>query len=221
MKPMLKIMAALTLLFVVIFLIGRGFDLLTIEKVRNGLAAAQQVDPVYIFGLIVLLLLLDIILSVPTLATILLAGFFLGFPLGAAAAFTGLTLAMLAGYGISRKYGAGAIGLLVKSETERAEMATAFTRSGPAMIMLARAVPMAPEITACMAGVTRMPLIRYLAFYALGTIPYIGIAAYAGSISTISNPKPAIFASLSLYAALWAGWFIYQRFQNASLDHGQ
>ncbi len=218
---MVKIMAALTLLFVVIFLVGRGLDLLTIEKVRLWFDAAQQVDPIYIFALIVLLLLLDIILSVPTLATILLAGFFLGFPMGAAAAFTGLTLAMLAGYGMSWKYGTGAIGLIVKSDTERAEMAAAFIRSGPAMIMLARAVPMAPEVTACMAGMTRMPLFRYLAFYALGTIPYIAIAAYAGSISTISDPKPAIFASLALYAALWTGWFVYQRFHNASRVHGE
>lgn len=211
MRPLLKIMAALMLVFLAIFLAGQLFGILTVDKVRGLLEAAQQVDPAYIFGAIVVLLLLDIILSVPTLATTLLAGFFLGFPLGAAAAFTGLTLAMLVGYGLSRQYGHGVIGVILKDETERAQMAEAFTRNGPAMIMLARAAPMAPEVTACMAGVTRMPLLRYLTFFALGTVPYVGIAAYAGSVSTLDDPQPAIFTALGLYAILWAGWFLYQR----------
>lgn len=218
MKPLLKIMAALTLVFVAIFLIGHLFALLTVDKVRELLEAAQQIDPAYIFAAVVILLLLDIILSVPTLVTILLTGFFLGFPLGAAAAFTGLTLAMLAGYMISWQYGGRAISMIVKSETERAEMAEAFARSGPAMIMLARSVPMAPEVTACMAGVTRMPLLRYLTFYTLGTIPYVGIAAYAGSISTLNDPKPAILAALGLYAMLWIAWFVHQRWQKARIS---
>lgn len=211
-------MVALTLIFIAIFLLSQFLGLLTVDKVRALLETAQQINPVYIFAAVVILLLLDIILSVPTLATILLAGFFLGFPLGAAAAATGLTLAMLTGYWVSRKYGAGAISLIVKNETERAEMTDSFARNGPAMIMLARSIPMAPEVTACMAGVTHMPLLRYLIFYALGTLPYIGIASYAGSISSLSDPKPAIFAALGLYAALWIGWFVYQRRQKNRLS---
>lgn len=213
MKPLLKIMAALTIIFIAIFLLGQVFGFLTVDKVRILLETAQRIDPTYIFAAVVILLLLDIILSVPTLATILLAGFFLGFPLGAAAALVGLTLAMLTGYAISRKYGDRAISLLIKNETERAEMTASFAHNGPAMIMLARAIPMAPEVTACMAGVTHMPLMRYIIFFALGTLPYVAIAAYAGSISSPSDPKPAIFAGLGLYAALWIGWYIYQHRQ--------
>jgi len=215
MRPLLKIMVALTLIFVAIFLLGQFFGLLTVDKVRVLLETAQRIDPTYIFAAVIILLLLDIILSVPTLATILLAGFFLGFPLGAAAALVGLTLAMLTGYLISRRYGGRAVNFLIKAETERAEIATSFARNGPAMIMLARAVPMAPEVTACMAGLTHMPLLRYMIFYALGTLPYVAIAAYAGSISSPSDPKPAIFAGLGLYAALWIGWYIYQHRQKS------
>ncbi len=215
MRPLLKIMVALTLIFIAIFLLGQFFGLLTVDKVRVLLETAQQTDPTYIFAAVIIILLLDIILSVPTLATILLAGFFLGFPLGAAAGLAGLTLAMLTGYMISRKYGDRAINLLIKNETERTEIATSFARNGPAMIMLARAVPMAPEVTACMAGVTHMPLMRYMIFYALGTLPYVAIAAYAGSISSPNDPKPAIFAGLGLYAALWIGWYIYQHRQKS------
>ncbi len=213
MKPLLKVMAILTLIFASTFILGRVFGILTVENVRWLLEEAQQVDPIYVIAAVVLLLFIDLFVAVPTLTITLLAGYFLGFPLGMASALTGTTLAVLGGYIISRRYGDRALGFLVKDENERIKMAQAFARSGPAMIMLARSAPMIPEVTACMAGVTRMPLLRYLTFYVLGTVPYVGIAAYAGSISTLSDPKPAIFAALGLYATLWIGWFIYQRIE--------
>lgn len=83
------------------------------------------------------------------------------------------------------------------------------------MIMLSRAVPIVPEVTACMAGVTRMPIARYFLFFFLSTVPYVVIAAYAGSISSIESPQPAIFAALFLYAVLWVGWFIFRRTRKA------
>lgn len=213
MKPLLKIMAILTLIFVAIFLLGRAFDLLTIETIRALLSAARQINPGYIFAAILLLLWTDIILSIPTLATLLLAGFFLGFPVGAAAGMAGLTLAMLTGYGLSAKFGDRALMFLTKNDTERMDLSEAFSRNGPAMIMLARSLPMAPEVTACLAGATGMPILRYLMFFLLGTLPYVAIAVYAGSVSTFNDPQPAIFAILALYGLLWIGWFGYHRYQ--------
>lgn len=213
MKPLLKVMGILTLIFASTFILGRVLGILTVENVRWLLEEAQKIDPIYVVAAVVLLLFIDLVVAVPTLTITLLAGYFLGFPLGMAAALTGTTLAVLAGYVISQQYGDRALKYLVKEEQERRNMVTAFIRSGPAMIMLARAAPMIPEVTACMAGVTRMPLLRYLTFYALGTVPYVGIAAYAGSISSLNDPKPTIFAALGLYTVLWIGWFVYQRRQ--------
>lgn len=100
---------------------------------------------------------------------------------------------------------------LVREEVERDELKAAFQRSGPVMIMLSRAAPIVPEVTACMAGATQMPLGHYLIFFLIGTFPYIAIAAYAGSISSVDSPQPAIYAALLLYAVLWLGWFLFRR----------
>lgn len=79
------------------------------------------------------------------------------------------------------------------------------------MILLARAAPILPEVTACMAGVNCMPLARFALFWAVGTLPYVGIATYAGSVSSLDNPMPAIYAALGLYGVMWIGWFVYRR----------
>ena len=63
-----------------------------------------------------------------------------------------------------------------------------------------------------MAGVTRMNLARFVLFWSVGTLPYMGIAAYAGSVSSVDNPMPAIYAALGLYAVMWMGWFVYSRY---------
>ncbi len=213
MKPLLKVMLILGLIFASTFILGRVLGILTVENVRYLLETAQQVDPIYVIGVVILLLFIDLFVAVPTLTITLLAGYFLGFPAGTATALTGMTLAAIVGYGISMKYGKRPLKFLLKDAQKRNDMVTAFTNNGPAMIMLSRAAPILPEVCACMAGVTRMRLSHYLAFFMLGTIPYVAIAAYAGSISTLSNPEPAIFAALGLYAFLWAGWFFYKRYQ--------
>ena len=79
------------------------------------------------------------------------------------------------------------------------------------MIILARAAPMVPEVTSCMAGVTGMPLLRFLKFFMIGNLPYVLIASYAGSISSLNSPMPAIYTTLGLYVVLWTGWYLFQR----------
>ncbi len=47
--------------------------------------------------------------------------------------------------------------------------------------------------------------------YALGTIPYALIITYAGSISSLDNPKPAILAAIGISLTLWTGWYLLGR----------
>jgi len=213
MKPLLKVMLILALVFASTFILGRVFGILTVENIRFWLTEAQTVDPIWVIGIVIALLFIDLFVAVPTLMVTILAGFFLGFPIGAATAFAGMSLAAFGGYGLSRKWGDAIVRLLVKQETARDEMIAAFHKSGPAMITLSRAAPIVPEVTACMAGVTRMPFMRYLLFYSLGTLPYVIVAAYAGSISSLESPQPAIYAALFLYGVLWIGWYIFRRSQ--------
>ena len=198
-------------IFALTFILGRVFGILTVENVKHWLELAQSVDPIWVAGAVIFLLFLDLFVAVPTLTITILAGFFLGFPLGAAAAFTGMSLAAFSGYVISRNWGDRVISLVVRERKDRVEMADTFEKSGPTMIVLSRAAPMVPEVTACMAGATRMRLSRYSLFFTISTLPYVLIATYAGSISSPESPKPAIYAALLLYAVLWIGWYLFQR----------
>lgn len=211
MKHLIKVMLILGLVFASTFVLGRLLGILTAENVRHWLEQAQQVDPVWVIATVIVLLFIDLFVAVPTLTITILAGFFLGFPMGVAAAFTGVALAALGGYLISRRWGDHAIRYIVKESSSRDELTNAFLSSGPIMIMLSRAAPMVPEVTACMAGVTRMPFARYAMFFVIGTAPYVTVAAYAGSISSVESPQPAIYASLFLYGVLWVGWYFFRR----------
>lgn len=211
MKPLIKVMLTLGSVFALTFILGRVFGILTVENVKHWLELAQSVDPVWVAGTVILLLFLDLFVAVPTLTITILAGYFLGFPAGVAAAFSGMSLAALSGFAISSRWGDRAVSLLVREEDDRLEMAQAFNQSGPTMIILSRAAPMVPEVTACMAGASRMPLARYVLYFTISTLPYVLIAAYAGSISSPDSPKPAIYAALFLYAVLWIGWYMFRR----------
>jgi len=211
MKPLIKVMLFLATAFALTFIVGRALGILTVENVKHWLELAAAVDPSWLAATVVLLLFLDLFVAVPTLTITILGGFFLGFPAGAAAAFTGMSLAAFCGFGISRIWGERAVSFLLRNEHDRKDMAQAFLRNGPAMIILSRAAPIVPEVTACMAGATGMAFTRYLGCFSLGTLPYVLIASYAGSISSPESPQPAIYAAFALYAVLWIGWYLFRR----------
>lgn len=197
--------------FALTFVLGRVFGILTTDNVKQWLQWAANIDPTWLIGTIVFLLFLDLFVAIPTLTITILAGFFLGFPAGTAAALVGMSLAAFTGYVISRVWGERPISLLVRDPADRRDMADAFKRNGPVMIVLARAAPIVPEVTACMAGATHMNFGRYVTYFSLSSVPYAVIASYAGSISSIESPQPAIYAAIFLYGGLWGGWYFFRR----------
>src|SRR5699024_139001 len=78
-----------------------------------------------------------------------------------------------------------------------------------------RAVPIFPEVSACLAGITKMQLLRFLLAWSLSSVPYAVIASYAGSISSIGNPMPAIYTAILLSGTLWIGWFFFRWLQKS------
>ena len=216
MKSLLKVMLTLGSLFALTFVAGNLLGILTIENVERWLEWAQDVDPILVFGLIVLLLFVDLFVAVPTLTITILAGFLIGFPGGAFAAFLGMSLAAGSGYVLSRIWGERGIAALVKDPSERAKLTAMFQEFGPAMILLSRAAPILPEVTACMAGATRMPVARFVVFFVASAVPYTLLASFAGSISSFENPEPAIAAGITLNLVLWSAWFLFRRSMSLS-----
>ena len=217
MKPLLKIMLCLMLVFAVTFLILNLTGLLTVEQIRSWLVSAQQATPWYVFCIVILLLFADLFISVPGLPLILTAGFLIGPVLASIASIIGFTLAGTAGYFLSAKYGEKIVRTIVKDASQRKDAMETFREHGAIVILLSRALPMLPEVSACMAGLTQMPFSKFMLTWLLSIVPYCIIISYAGSISTIDDPTPAIIAYISIVSVLWLGWFLFQHLKKSKL----
>ncbi|WP_144036676.1 TVP38/TMEM64 family protein [Sphingopyxis witflariensis] len=211
MKSLIKMMAGLAAIFASTFVIARMLGILTVDNVRSWLDAASDLSGPAVAAVVVALLFLDLFVAVPTLTVMILGGYFLGFLPGLAAALAGSCLAAVVGYGLGARFGVRIIKRIVKDPAERARIEEAFGRHGTAMILFARAAPILPEVTSCMAGATGMPFAKFAFFYLLATLPYAAIAVWAGSISSLDDPLPAIYAVVGLYALFWAGGYAYRR----------
>ena len=211
MNPLFKLILMLLLCFGTVFVAMRIFGVLTLADIEAWLAAAQHVNPVMVALVIIALLCADLFITVPTLGVALLAGYLLGVGAGMASVAIGIGSAGLIGYALGARWGATVIQTFIRDPDERAMIISQFHRHGGAMIILARAAPMLPEITSCLAGATRLPLRRFLLFFVLGNGPYVALTVYAGAVSDRDNPMPALYVILLVYAVTWMGWLIMRR----------
>ena len=211
MKLLIKSILILATIFTSTLLLIKFSGILTIEDIKQ-LFETLKSQPSYILGaLIVLFLFIDLFIAVPTMTIIILAGYFIGFELAVFYTFIGLLSASLTGYFLSRKYGMKVLDKLSSDENQKLEMTQLFNKHGILVLVLSRAVPMLPEISSCLAGTCRMSLKRFLFAWSLGTIPYLCVIAYAGSISDLENPMPAIYAALGITVLFWFLWLVFMK----------
>ncbi len=211
MKMMIKTIFVIALFFASTFLIAKSTGMMSSGQIESWLKRMQELSPLYVGGLVAMLLFLDLFIAIPTLTVTILSGFFLGYGYGAFAAGSGLMLAGICGYGLSYALGERILRFLVRDPLKRKEIQTAFDDYGFSMILLSRALPILPEVTACMAGTTRMGFPKFILAWSISTVPYVMIAAYSGSVSTLSNPMPAIFTAIAISGSLWLGWYLFHR----------
>jgi len=211
MKELIKIILIIGACFAATFIIVKSTGILSIEQIEGWLTLAKQASPLHVALIVAGLLFIDLFIAVPTLTIIILSGYFLGHFFGPAASIAGLMVAGICGYFLSRYFGERVLGFLLKDNAKRDEMKRAFHQHGFIMILLSRAVPILPEVTACLAGLTKMPFLKFITAWSISAIPYAIIAAYSGSISSLNDPSPAIFTAIALWATLWFGWFLFNR----------
>lgn len=219
MKPLLKIMLVLATIFAATFLVARLTGLLSIAQVEAWFHALSTLSPLFLGSLVMALLFADLFIAVPTMTICILAGYFLGFPIGAAAAITGMMCAGISGHLICRQVGLRFMRLIIRDKEQIDDAISSFTQHGFLMILLSRATPILPEVTACLSGATKMPVLRFLCAWTINTVPFALITTYAGSVSSAANPKPAIFTAIALSSALWLAWFIFHRKQRQASNH--
>jgi len=213
MRSLVKVMLVLAILFASTFVVLNSTGVVTVEKIENWLEIAKSANSTYVALIVIALLFADIFVAMPTLTIIMLSGYFLGPIVGALASIAGLFFAGVSGYGVSRRYGHAFIRILVKEKAKREEVSTLFMQHGAVVVLLSRATPILPEVSACMSGMTRMPFLKFILLWLLSTVPYAAIATYAGSVSSLENPNPAIFTAIGLTLLFWLGWFLFKRSQ--------
>ena len=218
MKALIKFVILLGAFFTFTLIIFKLLGILSTDDIKGWLEVAMDLSP-WVVGLIIIaLMLIDLFIAIPTLSLTILSGFFLGVELGVLYSSIGMIGSGTMGYLISRFHGEKLLNFVTKDDKQKNEMTRIFSLFGPFSLMLCRAAPMLPEVTSCLAGVTKMPYWKYLLFYSIGTLPYAVIAAYSGSISTVNDPEPAIYTFIAIFAGLTLVWITFLYFNKHKIE---
>lgn len=213
MKSLIKVIIIIALCSASTFILVQMTGLITIDKIEHWFNQVRELSPIYIGAIVILLMFIDLFISIPTLATIILAGHFMGYQYGATVAIIGLMIAGTTGYILGRIFGEKILGFILKDPEEREEVKITFNNYGFTLILLSRAIAILPEVTTCLAGMSKMPFAKFITAWAISIIPYTVLAAYAGSLSTVRDPEPAIIVTVAISVVLWTGWFFFNKAQ--------
>jgi len=194
------IFLGLAVLFAVPFLLfGKSFDAwlagdAAVEWLRSHGSWAWAAAIVLLVG--------DLVLPVPATAVMAALGILYGPVLGGLVGAAGSILSGALAYAACRAAGRPAALRLAGAEgLARGERF--FARTGGWAVALSRWMPLLPEVVACMAGLARMPALRFLAALVCGSLPMAVTYALLGHAGT-SRPALAVAACALIPLVLWA-----------------
>ncbi len=154
------------------------------------------------------LLVADLVLPVPATSVISALGYGYGFALGGTLGAAGSFLCGSLAYELCRRCGQRAADRLLGAD-DRARAARIFSGGmGGWLVALSRWMPLLPEMTSCMAGLTGMPRRRFYAALGCGCLP-MGLMFAAIGASGNARPGLALGLSAAVPAVLYlgaAGW---------------
>ncbi|MBN1953577.1 MAG: VTT domain-containing protein [Anaerolineae bacterium] len=133
------------------------------------------------------LLALDVFLPVPSSMASTAAGFILGFLRGGITSLLGMTVSCLAGFWVGNHFGRPVAQKLVGSK-ELERMEELGRRFGDWVIVVSRPVPVLAEASVLFAGMSRMPLRRYVLLSLLSNLAisavYAAVGAYSATVDS-------------------------------------
>ena len=206
MGDLVRIAVVLAAAFASTFLVVQGLGLLPEDGVIRWLEGLRELHPLWLAAGVVALLLLDLLVAVPTMATILLAGWLLGPLAGGLAASGGLLLMGLTGYVLGRVAGRPVLRRLLRDEARLLGIEAAFARNDLLTLAVCQALPILPELSATLAGIARMHPARFVLGYAAGSFPFAFILASGGAASSPDDLRPAILTAIAVTATLLLLW---------------
>jgi len=124
----------------------------------------------------------DILLPIPSSFVATASGYLLGLWWGTLATWVGLMAGTMVGYALGLRYGR-TVALRFVGEDELQRVAAAHKRFGDATIVALRAVPILAEASVVLAGLSAMPLTRFVLLTALANlgiaVTYAAVGAFA------------------------------------------
>jgi uncharacterized membrane protein YdjX (TVP38/TMEM64 family) len=153
------------------------------------------------------LLLADLLLPIPGTVVMSALGAVYGFWIGGLIASAGSMLAGMLGYGVGRFFNEDfAKRWLGEKDFEKGR--ALFDRGGAWVVAMSRALPILPEVLACMAGLLRMPFGKFVIALVCGAVPMGFLFAWIGALGT-DYPGWGLGFSLGVPALLWgaAAWW--------------
>ncbi len=154
------------------------------------------------------LLVSDLILPVPATGVMSALGYVYGIWWGGMVGAVGSFLSGVVAYELCRAGGSRAVRRLL-GEAEQARAQRLFAGGlGGWMVALSRWMPLLPELTACMAGLTGMPRRRFMLALACGCVPMALVFAAVGATGT-ERPGLAVGLSVGIPVILYAGTAVW------------
>lgn len=206
MKDLLSIAAVLAAFFAGTFLLMQWSGLVPEAGLAAMMKDLREVNPLLLAAGIILLLVFDLFVAIPTMTTILLAGWLLGPVLGGAVSAAGLLLMGVSAYVMGRRAGRPILARLLRDPSRLDGIERAFARQDMLVLMTCQALPILPELSATLAGVSRMAPLRFLLGYAAGVIPFAFIVAAGGAASSEDDLRPAILTAIGVSVVLLGIW---------------
>jgi uncharacterized membrane protein YdjX (TVP38/TMEM64 family) len=150
---------------------------------------------------VIVLLVGDLFLPIPATPVMSATGYVYGWFIGGLIAAAGSFLAGTTAYLLCRRFGRGMAEKIVgRVDLDRGRLL--FESRGPWLVALSRALPVLPEVVACLAGLTDMPARPFFVSLGCGSLPlgfvYAGIGA-AG----VERPGLALALSAGIPILLW------------------
>lgn len=201
MKRLLLLFLVLILLVIVPFLIwgDRFADSMTLE----GTVAKMRATGQWAWLVGIALLILDLFL--PILGTVVMSalGLIYGWVLGGILASLGSIAAGFLAYGLCYRLGRRAARRLAGEQSLREGERLFHGELGGWLVALSRWMPVLPEVVACLAGISRMPLRRFLPALCVGSVPMGFVFARIGQAGE-ERPGLALLLSAGLPPLIWA-----------------
>ncbi len=187
----------------VFFLISWGLFGQGLEEIWNveRLTAHFQNARGWAWLLGIVLLMADLLLPIPGTVVMSALGAVYGFWIGGLLSAIGSMLAGMLGFGVGRFFKESfARRWLGEKDFDKGR--SLFERGGAWVVAMSRALPILPEVLACMAGLLHMPFGKFVVALACGAVPMGFLFAWIGVMGR-EQPAWGLAFSLGVPAVLW------------------